>query len=238
MDATAPSSLPSRFGDEAGRKLSGFLLVAANALPVVGVLFWGWNLFEIVALYWFENVVVGVLNVVRMIACNPDAKHLREFGGGRFAHQFSKFLLVPFFCVHYGMFTMGHGIFVVLLLGPKNEGSWMGNFSGNPFEILPELFRELAGTSSKWAALALVGSHLASFVVHFVVRGEYRRLTTSVLMFAPYARIVVLHLAILGGAFAIAALGSPLALLLILVAGKTAIDLALHRRSHRAASSS
>lgn len=237
MDPSASAPLPARLGGEAGGVLSAALLVAANALPVVGVLFWDWRLFEIVALYWFENVVVGVLNVVRMVFCNPDAKHLREVGGGRFAHQFSKIFLVPFFCVHYGMFTLVHGIFVVLLLGPKNEGSSMGNFSGNPFEILPELFRELAGTNAKWAALALVGSHLASFVVHFVLRGEYRRRSAPILMFAPYARIVVLHLAILGGAFAIEALGSPLVLLLILVAGKTAIDLALHRRSHRAAPS-
>ena len=52
-------------------------------------------------------------------------------------------------------------------------------------------------------------------------------------MMAPYGRIVVLHIAILFGAFAIMALGSPLFLLVLLIVGKIALDLKLHRRSHQ-----
>jgi len=45
----------------------------------------------------------------------------------------------------------------------------------------------------------------------------------------------VLHVAILFGAFAIQGLGSTVPLLVILVVGKTAIDLSLHRWMHRKA---
>jgi hypothetical protein len=47
-------------------------------------------------------------------------------------------------------------------------------------------------------------------------------------MFQPYGRIVVLHIAILLGAFAVLALGSNIGVLLILIVGKTALDLGFH----------
>jgi hypothetical protein len=51
-------------------------------------------------------------------------------------------------------------------------------------------------------------------------------------MALPYGRISVLHLTIIFGAMAIQALDEPLRLLAILVAIKTLVDLALHRREH------
>ena len=84
-----------------------------------------------------------------------------------------------------------------------------------------------------WAALALTASHTVSFIYNFIIQREYRRVTVPQLMFAPYSRVIVLHIAILGGAFAIQALGSPVFLLVILVVGKIAIDLGLHFRAHR-----
>lgn len=51
-------------------------LVAANMLPLLGVLIFGWSTFEIVLLYWFENVVLGVINVLKMVTCSPDVDQL------------------------------------------------------------------------------------------------------------------------------------------------------------------
>lgn len=73
-------------------------------------------------------------------------------------------------------------------------------------------------------------SHLASFFVNFLGRGEYRRTVVPMLMMQPYARIIVLHFAILLGAFVAFALGSNIAVLLILIVGKTMLDLSLHLR--------
>jgi hypothetical protein len=54
-------------------------------------------------------------------------------------------------------------------------------------------------------------------------------------MGAPYARVVVLHVTIIFGAFVVAFLGSPIGALLVLVVLKAAFDLGLHLREHRAA---
>jgi hypothetical protein len=52
-------------------------------------------------------------------------------------------------------------------------------------------------------------------------------------MMAPYGRIIVLHIAILFGAFVITAFGSPVFLLLLLIAGKIGLDAKLHLRSRK-----
>ena len=53
-------------------------------------------------------------------------------------------------------------------------------------------------------------------------------------MRAPYGRIVVLHVAIILGGFAVMALGEPVALLVVLVLLKLALDIKLHLREHSA----
>ena len=48
-------------------------LVVANAIPLFGVLFLGWNVWTILTIYWLENGVVGIFNVLKMAkAAGPE----------------------------------------------------------------------------------------------------------------------------------------------------------------------
>ena len=51
-------------------------------------------------------------------------------------------------------------------------------------------------------------------------------------MGAPYARVVVLHVTIIIGAFVSMILGTPIGALIVLVLLKTGLDLSFHRREH------
>ena len=46
---------------------SAIALVIANAIPLVGVLFFGWSLLTILVLFWIENGIVGFWNVPRIL---------------------------------------------------------------------------------------------------------------------------------------------------------------------------
>jgi hypothetical protein len=81
-------------------------------------------------------------------------------------------------------------------------------------------------------AIALFVSHGVSFAWNYIGRGEYRRTSPVAQMFAPYGRLVVLHLTIVLGAWPVVLLGSPIGLLLVLVVGKTVLDLTFHLREH------
>jgi hypothetical protein len=83
-----------------------------------------------------------------------------------------------------------------------------------------------------WAGLALAVSHVASFGLNYIGRREYLTATPIGQMFAPYARVFVLHLTIILGAFVSVALGNPIGALVVLVVLKTAIDAVLHLREH------
>lgn len=233
-----------------GVAFPAILLVAANLVPLWGVLSSGWRVFDIVALYWFENVIVGGINVLKIAA---SAAPLRDSGSRTGAHEhvdgdrdddgiatlknhLSKLFLVPFFLFHYGLFTMVHGVFVVLTLGPGSGQLAPGISSFRNDDALHYLQDAILSGPLTFGAVSLAFSHFISFLYHYIAKGEFRRATAVEQMVAPYSRVVVLHLAILGGGFAVFALGSHLALLAVLIAGKTALDLGLHIRSHRAAS--
>ena len=248
------SSMPIRYDR---LPTSAYSLIAANVIPLLGVIFLGWDVFSIVFVYWTENVVLGAINLLKMLTCAPDEevilaqehssdkmeedtqKLLDKFQGksGSLskAHHAAKLFFMPFFTVHYGIFCLVHGVFVFALL--SGEGPFGGNGAPgpefDPFDMKGSFLSAIAGNHLWWAILALAGSHLYSFFANYLGKGEYRQTVLPQLMIQPYGRIVVLHVALLFGAFLIMALGSPLLLLLILIVGKTGLDLKLHLREHQ-----
>lgn len=192
------------------------ILVLANLIPVYGVLALGWEVFPLLLLFWTENVIIGVFNVLRMLLAKPDSPGM----------WVAKVFLIPFFCVHYGMFTFIHGVFVVGFFG-----GWFRQGAEFPGpHTFVQLIRDLG---LDWAVLGLFLSHGFSFAYNYLYRGEFKRVDAHMLMDQPYKRVVVLHLTILGGGFLMMALNSPLAGLLLLTALKTWIDARSHLREHR-----
>jgi hypothetical protein len=117
---------------------------------------------------------------------------------------------------------------------PAAETSWPG-----PLVLIEELYNlitrilSVAQQDVLWVLLAMLLSHGASFLLLFIGQGEYRETTPSKLMQAPYKRVAILHVAVILGAFLVIRMGSPIGLLLALVALKTGMDIILHIRAHR-----
>lgn len=189
-------------------------LVLVNTIPVVGVLYWDWRIFDILVLFWAENLIIGAINVLRMGTLLITQQAL----GALF--------MIPFFTVHYGGFCLGHGFFLFMLFGDPMAMAGVAP-PGAAIESLQ------VGTLALPIA-ALAASHVVSFVVNFLWAGEYRGASLDTLMFLPYPRIVVLHVVIIFGGFVIAAAGQPLPALILLIVLKTILDAGAHYREHRA----
>lgn len=190
---------------------SAVVLIVANFVPIYGVAYLGWEVFPVILLFWFENVVIGFYNALKMAFASP----------GDIARWLGKLFMIPFFSVHYGLFCFVHGIFVVVLFGRGTveslDNPGVGMFVG-----------ALTAAGVTWAALALFVSHGFSFAWNYVGKGEYRRAGLEELMTQPYARVVVLHLVLLTSAFLVMTLGLPAIGLVLLVLLKIGVDLNAH----------
>jgi len=232
---------------------SALALIVANLIPLVGVLFFGWSLWTILAVYWAENGIVGVWNIPKILLAQGTllpgrvgvgyrAWAVRPMpGAGRVA-------MAIFFAIHYGMFWLVHGFFVLALpsfmgfthafsdglLPPTSVGGLVPGLEplGDPSVANAGAFGVLDWSAVGTAAIGLFISHGVPFFVNYLWGGEYRTQTAAFQMFAPYGRLVVLHVTIVLGGFVLAFLGAPFLLLVILVVLKTVLDLRFHLREH------
>lgn len=209
------------------------VLVVSNLVPLAGVFFWGWSTGEVIFLYWIENVIVGLVNVPKMVLCQgkrsiqsntwPPTSDEPTTDLGRAAKQkrqqqqpddpdepvsewywLLNIPLAAFFTVHYGIFTLVHGVFVgsMFLGGNANFGFYFMLSVG-----------------------ALAGHHIFDFFWKFIGQGEFRKYGADVQMFSPYGRIVVLHVSILFGGFLMMALGNPVFGLVLFIVLKILFEL-------------
>jgi len=215
MDVTPPAI---------ARTLDAALAIGSAAVIAYGVLVLGWSVFTVMALFWFENVVVGAFNVLRMLVSGE-----RMGITGVVAALF----MAAFFTLHYGLFTAVHGVFVVLLFGTPELGREAMN--GGLAGPLGRMLEALMSSREGWlAVLAIVGVHAAGFV-QWVIGSRERPTPLKELMSAPYGRIMVLHVALIAGGFLVMSLHAPVLGVLLLVALKLAYDLFALRRAVNAA---
>jgi hypothetical protein len=204
-------------------------LVLANLVPLAGVLFLGWDALALLLLYWLENLVIGAFTLLRMLR----AGGVKALGLG------------AFFAFHYGFFCAIHGVFVLSIsaIGSDTDPA-AGLFPDDgllplfPFVLLANLIGWIHAQMPALLFLPMLGfvvSHGLSFIEYQLNRGEDEGRSAQQIMGDPYRRIVLMHVAILAGAGLIVSLGagSAVPMLLALVALKTVLDLAQHRREHR-----
>ncbi len=212
MDAITTSAI--------ARRVDAALAIVSAIVIAYGVLVLGWSVFVVMALFWFENVVIGGFNVLRMLVSGA-----RLGVGGIVGAVF----MSAFFTVHYGLFTAVHGVFVLMLFGTPELGrdAMNGGLSGPLIQMTLRLFSHSEG----WLAiLAIIAMHAVNFVQWAFAT---RELPTPLkdLMSAPYGRIVVLHITLIAGGFLIMSVHEPVLGVLLLLGLKLAYDLVTLRNA-------
>jgi hypothetical protein len=187
--------------------LSTVALIIANLVPLAGVWLLGWDIGEIMLLYWAESGIIGLFNLLKMAMVGGWATLF--FG--------------PFFLGHYGGFMAVHLLFVYTFFVKGLHGGAdisVSEVTGHFVALWPAL-------------LALTASHGISFVVNFLGRREYTETTIQKQMAEPYSRIIIMHLTIIFGGFVVMGLGSSLPALLLLMGAKIVVDLRAHQRQRK-----
>jgi hypothetical protein len=186
---------------------STLALVIANLVPVAGAVWFGWNLGDVMVLYWAESGIIAFYNVLKMWVIE----------------RWKVLLAGPFFLGHFGGFMAVHFLFIygLFVKGPQANGP-----SDSLYEVAA-MFAEL-----RWALAALFASHGISFVTNFLGRREYLGRQLRDQMGEPYSRVIAMHVALIAGGGLVLLLGDPAPVLMLLIAIKIAADVRAHLREH------
>lgn len=205
---------------------SMLIMIAANLLPLIGVLFWSWDVFLLLVLYWFETAIMGFWIIVAILidpyqAIGPTAK------------QTSRTFLVLFLIAHAGVFMGVHFMFLWALFA----GDWTKAVYG-PFDFV----RIIVIGSGLWIALiALFISRGVSTLLPFLNPDilpawlaakpfhipDAHPFSEQRLLGGFYRRIIIMHLTLIFSGFVADAVGNVVPLVLM-IALKIAIELKLH----------
>jgi len=190
------------------KKYTLFSLITANLVPILGIFLLDWDLFSILFFYWLESAVVGIYNILRMAMANPDTKD--ESGKITTTRKSHKISGIIFFLIHYSAFMVGHGFFIFELFSPV----------------------EVKMTTVVLGIVSLSISHGISFVINFIGHKEYKKISLSEQMIAPYKRIMVMQITIIICGFLLTLISSPQITLILLILLKIVIDIYAHQREH------
>jgi len=210
------------------RVLAALLFAAFNLLPLYGIRAWGWDAFQVLILFWSETVVLAGWTMVRL-ALVPPARLGEMTVNGRPVHA-TRPMIVGFFSLHAGVFIAVHLLFLCLLF----SGDWFSRLHG-----VGDFLNTFYVSSGAWVPLVLAA--LAGGIE--TLTGEFRPAFLPAIAPSPevgapaaagdpvgrivgalYGRIVIMQVAIIGGAWAANRWGS-MAPLVIVIAIKTLVDL-------------
>jgi hypothetical protein len=215
---------------------STVLLIAADLFPLAGVAFWHWDAFLLLMLYWMDTAIIAFWTIARVAASPRENLGDVRIGSGATAIT-SRWAVVPFFVAHAGMFMAVHFLFLWIIFA----GAWAGKIHG-PGDFV----RLIIVDSRLWLPLAgLMLSRGASFLFHVLSPDRLQRIEQALFrrpvrlaarapagsvggeIAALYARVVIMQLAIILGAFLSMLLGT-MAPFVILIVLKTAADVVVH----------
>lgn len=210
--------------------LTAIGLIAANAAVLVIALIQDLSLIQILMVYCFESVWIGVFSALRLILASVVGDPYRNSWANVSPGASLMASIVIIFMSSSAFFSIS-GAAVGFVLYAEHLLSESGT-STDTLLHLPLVI----GTS-----LVFVASHGISFAVNFLFMGEFRRVRVGELVAFPFKRSLALLVSILVGLGIVGLLpmfASAKVFVLIVVALKLILDLYLYRDERRIPESS
>ena len=193
-------------------------VLGINSVPVVGLFFGGWSTATALLIYWFENLFSTLLVSLRIarhrrltgklghsMASVSSAQRIRRSGGKGGSSFLRDFLITSL------VFTMAHGVFlgvIVFLMFPE---SYPEEGKVDPGALQQGL---LVVAGLQIVGLAMDLARLRDRPFSWIKQMADRLL----------GRVIVVHLTIIFGMWAMAWLGGPRGLFLVFAGFKTLVD--------------
>ena len=178
-------------------------ILCVDVFPVWAVFMLGWGVEPLVFLYWLENLIIGLVTLIRLGITGYDKRPSGLVLAG---------FLGTFFTIHYGLFCYVHGVFIYVFAS-MHSGADLAFL--NPIQLVHHAMTR--GSYMATFVITILGLQGLLLLRDYLLTGAYRQLDIKAEMAAPYSRIVVLHIALFAGAAALIAFDAPLVGILGLV---------------------
>ena len=207
--------------DQVGKLGFGAIsLIAANATLLLLYFWLDLTLFQVVLVYWLESFWVGVYCALKLLVASafgdPYENRWAELSGG------ANFLLSILALGYLG----AKFLFLFALLGFGISFAYDGLTGLDAADVFTDSFGLLLGTSGVFLA-----GHGLSFVVNFLILGEFRTARVGTLMWLPIRRCLALLAAIIlafGVAYVVPGLANASGFAIVLIMLKLYWDYRLH----------
>lgn len=212
---------------------STILVLVADLYPLAGVLWWGWDAFVLLMLYWMETAVIAFWALARILTLAPEADEAGKSLAERIKLRVG---LTLFFLVHASGFMGAH----LLFLWSVFSGKW-GQTIHSPHDFLHQMVlpfhlwvplgmtfvargiafvRDLLSRRARERAQAIPASSAET-------AAKQQQAALGGIVGGLYGRIILMHVTILTGVWAAQKLGS-IGPFVLLIAIKTAFDVLIH----------
>lgn len=197
-------------------RFSNVSLIFSNLLVIVFALKDDLTALDILWIYWMQSVIIGVFNFFKILTLKEfSTAGFKQGGKEILPTKASKISTAVFFLIHYGFFHLIYAVF----LGTFSTFGLMDNY-----EFKSGYF------------LYTTAGFLISYFIEFIKSKNEQTETPPNLgkvMFAPYVRIIPMHLTIIfGGVIATAGSGlsinTNLSVIILFICIKTVVDLITH----------
>ncbi len=199
-------------------------IVAVNLIPVAGVIWLSWSVFDVVASYWLETLVVCLFTFLKILGSqepveNPEVEVVYKNQRLTFSLMNKGMYAAVFIQNSLGILA-AHFVFIVLMFQAPSLASWT--------------IADILALPQEWFyfATALLISHGYSFLVNYCINGEYLSSSPKELMVQPYRRVAAMMLTLIVGGWLIDRAGAGTWVVVALISCKLVIDIFAHLEEH------
>lgn len=216
---------PSESYSIGGKAFAALALIAANASLLFIYFIYDLTLFQIVIVYWWEALWIGLYSGLKLLTASLI--------GNPYENRWVDI-------------SRGSGIFIALFSIIKSGVAFLAilMLSGVALVVAQEALTGMPGNDfvgQQWqlllkCSLVFVVGHGLSFIINFIVLGEFRHARFTTLMWLPFRRSLGLFVTIIVALTAIQTFPGILtanSFAAILISAKLAWDYFLHRRERR-----
>lgn len=155
-------------------------VTALNLLPLWGLVYHRWSSLDLLLFFWVETLLIGCSTFLKILF-NPRA-----------ANIFERIFVSGFFCLHYGLFNFAHAMAVLQI---SNDTPLEIAQNSHPLLLYSNVWHYFQ-TNWQWLLPQLIALQLVLLIAD-ALSGKIGNINQE--MRRPYIRIVLLHVAIIGG---------------------------------------